>query len=89
MCVTEAPCPFFHPEKQKYSLFISPPVLLFLLHPLISLCLHLALIRPCSQAGEMTDRGKGEWRGKAGGEKDMTAPQQVWSIREGEGGRGE
>lgn len=50
----------------------------------LSLRLHPALIRPCSHAGKMTERGKREWRGRERGEKDVTAPQQVWHTRERE-----
>lgn len=78
MCVTEPPCPLFHPEKAE----------IFPLHPPVSLRLHPALIRPCSHAGKMTERGKRERRGRGRQEKEMTAPQQVWRIgEEGEGGR--
>lgn len=53
----------------------------------LSLRLHPALIRPGSHAGKMTERGKREWRGRERGEKDVTAPQQVWRTgeRESEG----
>lgn len=87
MCVTEQPCPLFHPEKTEIfrlhpasSLSNTPPTHL-------SLRLHPALIRPCSHAGKMTERGKREWRGRERGEKDVTAPQQVWRTgeRESEG----
>lgn len=58
------------------------------LYPPISLRLHPALIRPCSHAGKMTERGKRGWRGRERGEKEMTAPQQVLEHQERrEGGR--
>lgn len=84
MCVIEQPCPLFHPEKTEIfrlhpaaSLSNTPPTHL-------SLRLHPALIRPCSHAGKMTERGKREWRGRERGEKDVTAPQQVWHTGERE-----
>lgn len=59
VCVSQShPVLSFTPKNQKYSLFHPA------LHTPISLRLHQALIRPCSHAGKMTERGRREWRGR-------------------------
>ncbi|KAG7229681.1 hypothetical protein INR49_012726 [Caranx melampygus] len=83
VCVSQShPVLSFTPKKQKYSLFILLFLSLSTPPSPISLLLQLALIRPCSHTGKMTARGKRERRGRERGEKEMTATQQVWSIRE-------
>lgn len=87
--MSEPPCPLFHPEKTE----LLPPSIPRFLAP-ISLRLRSALIRPCSHAGEMTEgreregerEGRKRRHGGEGGEKEMTALQQVWRIgSEGKG----
>lgn len=59
--------------------------------PSISLHLHSALIRPCSQAGKMTERGKRKWLGRERGEKDDSSSTSVedWEREQEREKRGE